>query len=93
LVPFIQDGARRPGGAAASIIAAELEVLIMARYYIDCRDYPSEANCTVALSADSKEELLEAAVQHASQVHGHQDSPELRDQMLKMFSEGETPAS
>jgi hypothetical protein len=26
-------------------------------------------------------------------VHGHQDSPELRDQMLKMFSEGETPAS
>jgi predicted small metal-binding protein len=47
----------------------------------------------VALSADSKEELLEAAVQHASQVHGHQDSPELRDQMLKMFQEGEAPAS
>jgi predicted small metal-binding protein len=45
----------------------------------------------VALSADTKDELLEAAVQHAAQVHGHQDSPELREKMLKMFSEGEPP--
>ncbi|WP_428625449.1 DUF1059 domain-containing protein [Sedimenticola sp.] len=64
----------------------------MTRYYIDCRDYPSDAHCTVALSADSKEELLEAAVQHAAQVHGHEDSPELRENMLKMFSEEEPPA-
>jgi hypothetical protein len=37
----------------------------MGRKFIDCREYPSEMNCTVAFSADSDEELLEVAVQHA----------------------------
>jgi predicted small metal-binding protein len=60
----------------------------MARKYIDCRDYPSEKNCTVALSADSEEELLEAAVQHAVAVHQHQDTPELRAQLKSLFKEG-----
>ncbi|WP_456737860.1 MULTISPECIES: DUF1059 domain-containing protein [unclassified Bradyrhizobium] len=57
----------------------------MARMFVDCRDYPSEMNCTVAISADSKKELLEAAVQHATAVHGHQDSPELRHELAKMI--------
>jgi predicted small metal-binding protein len=60
----------------------------MARKYIDCRDYPSEKNCTVALSADSEEELLEAAVQHAAAVHQHQDTPELRAQLKTLFKDG-----
>jgi predicted small metal-binding protein len=50
----------------------------MDRKYIDCRDFPSETGCTVAISADSADELVEAAAQHAVQVHGHQDGPELR---------------
>lgn len=54
----------------------------MARKYIDCRDVPSEMNCTVAVAADSEDELVEAAVQHATAVHSHEDSPELR-QMLR----------
>ena len=37
----------------------------MARKYIDCREFPSDAKCSVALSADSENELLEAAAQHA----------------------------
>ncbi len=37
----------------------------MTRKYIDCREFPSEMHCSVALSADSESELLEAAVQHA----------------------------
>ncbi len=53
----------------------------MARMVIDCRDYPSEMNCTVAISADSKKELVDAAVQHAVAVHGHKDSAELREQI------------
>lgn len=53
----------------------------MTRKYIDCREFPSESNCTVAISADSELELIEAAAHHAVQVHGHQDSPELRDQL------------
>jgi predicted small metal-binding protein len=57
----------------------------MTRMSIDCRAFPSEQNCTVAISADSEKELLEAAVQHAVAVHGHPDSPELRQEIRKMF--------
>lgn len=60
----------------------------MSRKYIDCRDYPSENGCTVAISADSSEELVEAAAQHAVKVHGHQDGPELRTQLGQLVKEG-----
>ena len=63
----------------------------MARYYIDCRESPSLSTCSIALSGDSKEELLEAAVQHTTQVHEQKDSPELREELLKGIKEG-TPA-
>ena len=56
----------------------------MARLFVDCREYPSEMNCTVAISADSREELVDAAVQHAVAVHGHHDSPQLREELAKM---------
>ena len=64
----------------------------MARKYIDCREYPSEMNCTIALSADSEDELLEAAVQHAVSVHGHADSAEFRQQLRQLFKSGSPPA-
>jgi predicted small metal-binding protein len=57
----------------------------MARMFVDCREYPSEMNCTVAISADTREELVDAAVQHAVAVHGHQDSPELRQELARMI--------
>lgn len=60
----------------------------MTRKHIDCRVYPSEMNCTLALVADSEEELLEAAVQHAVSVHGHKDSPEFRKQLRQLFKNG-----
>jgi predicted small metal-binding protein len=59
----------------------------MNRKYIDCRNYPSDIGCTVAISADTDEELLEAAVQHAVSVHGHEDTPKLREQLTAMFRE------
>ena len=64
----------------------------MVRKVADCREYPSEKNCTVAMSADSEDELLEAAVQHAVSVHQHQDTPELRTQLKALFKEGNPPA-
>ncbi|MGE8678600.1 MAG: DUF1059 domain-containing protein [Achromobacter marplatensis] len=64
----------------------------MTRKYIDCREYPSEMNCSVALAADTDDELLEAAVQHATTVHNHTDSPELRTQLKGMFHDGSPPA-
>ena len=57
----------------------------MARMFIDCRESPSVMNCTIAISADSKKELIDAAVQHAVAVHGHQDTPEFRDQVAKLI--------
>ena len=62
------------------------------RKFIDCRQFPSEMNCTLALSADSEGELLEAAVQHAVTVHRHQDTPELRDQLRGAMQDGTPPA-
>ena len=64
----------------------------MPRKYIDCRAYPSEMNCTLALSADSEQELLEAAVQHAVAVHRHSDTPELRQQLKSILKDGAPPA-
>ncbi len=60
----------------------------MKRYSIDCRDYPGDVKCSVALSADSKEELLEVVVQHGEKVHGYKDTPEFRGNMIKEFKEG-----
>jgi predicted small metal-binding protein len=64
---------------------------IMTRKYIDCREVPSDNNCSVALSADSDDELLEAAVQHAVSAHQHTDSPELRSQLKTFFHDGTPP--
>lgn len=63
----------------------------MARKYIDCREVPSERNCTVAIAADSEDELIEAAVQHAVAVHGHEDTPELRRALREGMHEGTPP--
>lgn len=63
----------------------------MSRKYIDCREFPSEMNCTVSLAADNENELIEAAVQHAVSVHSHVDSPELRAQLRTLFHDGTPP--
>ena len=57
----------------------------MARKSIDCRDYPGKVKCTLALSADTEEELVEAAVQHSISVHGQKDTPEFRAEIRKGF--------
>lgn len=59
----------------------------MGRKFIDCRDYPSVAKCTVAMSADSEKELLDIAVQHAVAVHGAQDTPEFRKELKGAIKE------
>jgi predicted small metal-binding protein len=57
------------------------------RKAIDCRDYPSDMNCTIALSADSADELLEIAAAHAVAAHSHTDTPELRAVLRGMFKD------
>ena len=56
------------------------------RKSIDCRNYPSEKGCTLKISG-TEEEVLDAAVQHAVSAHGHQNSPDLRDQLKSMLKD------
>ncbi|MBV9672749.1 MAG: DUF1059 domain-containing protein [Verrucomicrobia bacterium] len=56
------------------------------RKVIDCRNFPSENNCTLAISG-REEEVLQAAVHHAVTVHGHEESPELREQLRSMLKD------
>ena len=63
----------------------------MARKYVDCREFPSEMNCTVAIAADTEQELMEVAVQHAVAVHGHKDTPEFREQLRSLLKDGTPP--
>jgi predicted small metal-binding protein len=63
----------------------------MTRKYIDCREFPSETNCSITIAADSESELLESAAQHAVKVHGHEDTPQLRQQLKQVMHEGRPP--
>jgi len=56
------------------------------RKSIDCRDYPSEKNCSLKISG-TETEVLDAAVEHAASAHGHQKSSGLRDQLKSMLKD------
>src|SRR5438128_1865596 len=63
------------------------------RKSIDCRNYPSEKNCSLKISG-TEQEVLDAAVQHAASTHGHENTPELREQIkaaLKICMNGIGP--
>lgn len=56
------------------------------RKSVDCREYPSDKGCTLKLSG-TEEEVLDAAVQHAVAVHGHENTPEFREQLRSMLKD------
>ena len=56
------------------------------RKSVDCREYPSEKGCTLKLSG-TEEEVLDAAVQHAVAVHGHENTPEFREELRSMLKD------
>jgi Protein of unknown function (DUF1059) len=57
----------------------------MARMMADCRRWPSESDCSLTIIGE-EEEVVRAAAEHAASVHGHEDTPELREQ-LRQFLE------
>ena len=56
----------------------------MARRIADCRRFESDANCSLTIIGE-EDEVIVAAAQHAAAVHGHQDTPELREQLRAML--------
>ena len=62
----------------------------MARKYIDCRDFPNDANCTLSISG-TEQEVLDAAIMHAVTVHGHDAAPELQETLRRMLKDVPEP--
>ena len=58
----------------------------MSRKVADCRRMPSESGCTLTISGE-EEEVVRAAAEHAVSVHGHEDTPELRDEVRSMLED------
>jgi predicted small metal-binding protein len=52
----------------------------MSRKVVDCRSMPSDSGCTLTISGE-EDEVVRAASEHAVSVHGHDDTPELRDEI------------
>ena len=55
------------------------------RKVIDCRAFP-DSKCSLSI-AGTEAEVLEAAVQHAITKHGHQDTPELKQQLRSILED------
>ena len=56
----------------------------MTRMMADCRRFPSETNCSLTIIGEA-EEVARAAAEHAVSVHGHEDTPEMREQIREFL--------
>jgi hypothetical protein len=56
----------------------------MSRKIADCRRFESDSNCTLTIIGE-EDEVIDAAAQHASTVHGHEDTPELRETVRSLL--------
>ena len=52
----------------------------MARMMADCRRWPSDSNCSLTIIGE-EDDVVRAAAEHAASVHGHEDTPALREQL------------
>ena len=61
----------------------------MARKIADCRRFESENNCTLTIIGE-EDEVVASAAAHAVAAHGHEDTPELREQVRAMLEPEES---
>jgi hypothetical protein len=54
----------------------------MERLMADCRRYESDCNCQLTIIGP-EEDVVAAAAQHAAASHGHEDTPQLRDEIRR----------
>ena len=60
----------------------------MARKMIDCRQVPSDIDCTLPIAGE-EDEVLDAATAHAAAKHGHENTPELRETLRGALTDTE----
>jgi predicted small metal-binding protein len=56
------------------------------RKIADCREFPSDSKCSLTIAGE-EDEVVRAAAMHAADVHGHEDTPELRNELRKMLKD------
>jgi predicted small metal-binding protein len=56
----------------------------MGRVMADCRRFPSDSNCSLTILGE-EDEVVQAAAEHAASAHGHEDTPEMREQLRGML--------
>jgi predicted small metal-binding protein len=56
----------------------------MSRVMADCRRFESESKCSLTIIGE-EDEVVSTAAQHAEAVHGHEDTPEMREQIREML--------
>jgi predicted small metal-binding protein len=61
----------------------------MARMMADCRRWPSDINCSLAIIGEG-DEVVRAAAEHAASAHGHEERPELGEQIREFLEPAET---
>jgi predicted small metal-binding protein len=52
----------------------------MERMMADCRRFASDTDCSLTIIGE-EQEVVATAAQHAEAVHGHENTPELREQI------------
>jgi uncharacterized protein DUF1059 len=65
-----------------------LEEAPMGRVMADCRRFPSDSNCSLTIIGE-EEEVVRAAAEHSVSVHGHEDTPQLREDVKGMLEPAE----
>jgi hypothetical protein len=60
----------------------------MSRVMADCRRFPSETDCSLVIIGE-EDEVVRAGAEHAASVHGHQDTPQLREEVRGMLEPAE----
>jgi hypothetical protein len=60
----------------------------MTRMMADCRAMPSESNCSLVIIGE-EDEVVQAAAEHAASVHGHEDTPEFREDLRGVLEPAE----
>lgn len=56
------------------------------RKIADCRLMPSEKNCSLTI-AGTEDEVVTVAARHAVEDHGHENTPELREEIRKTLAD------
>jgi hypothetical protein len=61
----------------------------MGRVMADCRRFESESNCSLTIIGE-QDEVVRAAAEHSVSVHGHEDTPQLREDVKGMLEPAES---